>query len=124
MRQEQALPGVPGARYRGMEEAEGGNPSSRTFGFGPLIRIALGLVIAVDISLLAAPLYYGTPSPCHMVALSKASMHSGAVDEEIGINNEMSYDVYHVSSVWVRSNTSIAACAGEIGGRTLGALVP
>ncbi|MFW6027167.1 MAG: hypothetical protein ACOC91_00010 [bacterium] len=116
------MSGFTGTRSYGMEDEAGGAASSRIS--GTIIRIVVGLVIAVDASLLAAPLYFGTPSPCHMVALSRASMHSGAVDEEIALTDEMAYDVYHVSSVWVRSRESIASCAGQIGGRTLSALVP
>lgn len=120
MRHEQAMAGISGARRRGMEEEEGAGSRS----FGPLVRIALAVVIAVDVSLLAAPLYYGALSPCHMVALSRASLHSAAVDEEITLTDEMALDVYHVSSVWVRSRENFASCAGEIGGRTLGHLLP
>lgn len=121
MTHDQAMPGVSGTRYRGMEEEEG--PARPRF-FGPAVKVLLGLVIAVDTSLLAAPLYYGAVNPCHMVALSRASMHSNAVDEEIGISDEVNQDVFQVSSYWVRSRRSLAACAGDVGGRTLARLVP
>jgi hypothetical protein len=121
MRYDQAMRGVPAARQDGMADEETG---ARLRAFGPLIKILLGLIIAVDVSLLAAPLYYGTFSPCRMIALSKASLHSSAVDEEIGLADEIAADVYHVSSVWVNSRAGFVSCASDVGGRTLSALIP
>lgn len=115
------MPGFAGRRRYAMEEEEAKAPSRI---LGTLAKVVLGLVIAVDASLLAAPLYYGTPNPCSMVALSQAHMHSGAVDDEIGLNDEIATDVYLVSTVWVRSRRNIASCAGQVGGRTLSALLP
>ena len=115
------MPGMPARRYRGREDDEA-QGSSRTF--GPIVRIILGLIIAIDTSLLAAPLYYGTVSPCDMVALSRASLHAQAADDEIGIDDEVSLDVFYASSVWVRRQEGIASCAGSIGGRTISALLP
>lgn len=119
MRHDQAVGSMPGLSYGGTEEE-----SVRRSRFGPLVRIVLGLLIAVDISLLVPPLYYGTVSPCHMLALSNASRHSGAVDEEIGLSDEIARDVYYVSVAWTRTRQGFASCAGDIGGRTLTALAP
>jgi hypothetical protein len=121
MRYDGTMAGASGARHRGAEEDEG-DAGSRAF--GPLVRIVLGLILAVDVSLLAPVLYYGTFSPCNMVALSNAHAHGAAVDEEIVLSDEIARDVFYVSAAWTQNRRGFAGCAGDIGGQTLSALAP